>query len=438
MFRLPLFLGLVLGVSSYAEDLVTLSTGDVFTGEVEALADGIITLRSPHSETPFRVRNANLQRLIFRNTDTSDLPKDSQMINLRNGDTFPGELTSLDGTNLTFRTWFAGELELPRTQVQSLFFGVTPQRSLYLGPQSLSEWDQGKERLWEFHEDRLRSTDRGTIGRNFDLPGNFIFNFRFSWQNTPNLRVHLCTDSVTQPGETKYNGYLVSVNNQGVTVKRVNPDAKGNSQYQDLAAYPLQLRDHQSQSIQIELRIDRDNRMFRLAVDGVEVAPGFDPAPPPRGGHIAFESHSSGRRDVQISEIQLQEWDTKTQRFRSEARTNEQTDTLTVDDGDRFGGEILSYDPASEEKTFVVKSPQSDEPISIPLQNCSVMFFTKPEGIPDSQGEYRLDLRSGGSLTLSAIKLKDQFLEATHPWLGKMTVDRRIMSSIGRAQRPEQ
>jgi len=417
-----------------ADDLVTLKSGDVFTGEVMALSDGIITLNSPHSEAPLKVRNEKLQRLKFGETSTDELPRNSQVLNLRNDDTIPGQIVALSDTHVSFQTWFAGQLEVPRDQIESLFFGVTPQTTIYRGPKDLTDWDQGNDRRWEFDEGRLRSRDRGTIGRDFNLPTNFIFSTRFTWENSPNLRIHLCSDSITSAGDAGTNSYLLYANSQGIQIKRVTPQENGRPQYKTLITYEAQLRDLKNQSIDIEVRIDRSGRMLQLSIDGEALAPGFDPEAPPTGTHIVFESLSSGRRDIQIEDIHIQEWDTKTQRFRAEPRADEKSDTLTVDDGDRFSGKIVGYDPTSEDKAFVVESPQSEQPITIPQANCSVMYFSKDESTPESKGEYRLDLRSGGGLTLSGIQLGAQNLEATHPWLGKMTLDRRIMSSISKGQ----
>lgn len=415
-----------------AGDLVTLKSGDVFTGEVMALSDGIITLKSPHSDVPLKVINDKLSRLKFGETNTDELPKDSQVLNLRNGDTLPGQIVALSDTHISFQTWFAGQLEVPRNQIESLFFGVTPQTTIYRGPGNLISWNQGNESSWEFDEGRFRSRDRGTIGRDFDLPANFIFSTRFTWVNSPNLRIHLCTDSITSAGDAGSNSYLLYANSQGIQVKRVTPRENGRPEYKNLISYESPLTNFKEQSVDIELRIDRSGRQLQLSINGEAMPPGYDPEVPPNGSHVVFESLSSGRRDIQIEDILLQEWDTKTQRFRAEPRADEKSDTLTVDDGDRFSGTILGFDPTSEDRIFTVNSPQSEQPITIPQSNCSVMYFSKEEAAPESKGEYRLDLRSGGGLTISGIKLGAQNLEASHPWLGKMTLDRRIMSSISK------
>ncbi|MGC6464298.1 MAG: hypothetical protein ACON38_05865 [Akkermansiaceae bacterium] len=427
-------LGLVLAASGLsAGDVVTLKTGDVFTGEVVALSDGIITVKSPHSDSPLKVRNEKLQKLNFGETKTGEIPKNSQVINLRNNDSIPGEIVALTDTHASIQTWFAGRLDVPREQIDSIFFGVTPQTTIYRGPNDLSSWE-GNDNEWELTSGRLSSRDRGTIGKDFDLPENFIFSTKFTWENSPNLRIHLCSNSVTKVGEAGTDSYLLYINSQGIQIKRVTPNPNDASRllYKTLASYESRLRDISSQVIDLELRVDRSNRMIQLSINGDEVAPGFDPGTPPEGTHIVFESLSSSRRDAQIENIHIQKWDTKTQRFRSEPRASEEADTLTVDDGDRFSGKIISFDPEAEQQPFVVNSPQSEQPISVPLQNCSVMYFAESDALPESVGEYRLDLRTGGGLTISNIKLGSENLEATHPWLGKITLDRRIMSSISK------
>ena len=300
MRRLVLTASLFITGNLLATDLVTLKSGDVFTGEVMALSDGIITLDSPHSDTPLKVRNENLQRLKFGETSTDELPKNSQVLNLRNGDTMPGQIVGLSDTHVSFQTWFAGQLEIPRNQIESLFFGVTTQTTIYRGPKDLVDWDQGNESRWEFDEGRLRSRDRGTIGKDFKLPANFIFSTRFTWINSPNLSIHLCSDSITSAGEAGSNSYLLYANSQGIQIRRVTPQENGRPQYKTLITYDAPLRDIKEQSVEIEVRIDRSGRMLQLSINGEALAPGFDPEAPPTGTHIVFESLSSGRRDIQI------------------------------------------------------------------------------------------------------------------------------------------
>jgi hypothetical protein len=99
-------------------DQITLKNEDLFFGKVIALKDGLIEVATPHSDTPLKVLNKDLLRLNFADTATSELEKNSQKLKLKNGDSFPGEVVALSETHLTFQTWFAGTLEIPRTQIE--------------------------------------------------------------------------------------------------------------------------------------------------------------------------------------------------------------------------------------------------------------------------------------------------------------------------------
>ena len=143
---------------------------------------------------------------------------------------------------------------------------------------------------------------------------------------------------------------------------------------------------------------------------------------------------SSGSSDNSVSNIIVREWDTTTQLLRLEPRAEDKLDTLSVDDGDRFSGKILTYDPTGPNKPFLVKTPLSPEPVSIPLENCAVMYFEKGENPPKSGGQYQLTLRTGGTLNLSGIQLETDKLKANHPWLGELEIDRRVMQSISKSK----
>jgi hypothetical protein len=143
---------------------------------------------------------------------------------------------------------------------------------------------------------------------------------------------------------------------------------------------------------------------------------------------------SSGSSDNSVSNIFLHEWDTTTQLLRREPRAEDELDTLSVDDGDRFSGRILSYSPADPTKPFTVQTPLSPNPITIPLENCAVMYFTKGTNTPKSKGQYYLALRTGGKLSLSGIQLGADKLKANHPWLGELEIDRVVMLSISKSE----
>jgi effector-binding domain-containing protein len=129
---------------SQANDQISLKNGDLFFGKVIALKGGLIELQTPHSEAPLKILNKDLIKLNFSadysEKETPDeLPKNSQELYLRNGDSIPGEVVGLTPTHLSFQTWFAGLLEIPREQIDSVFFGrMFGELMGYLGEDGIS------------------------------------------------------------------------------------------------------------------------------------------------------------------------------------------------------------------------------------------------------------------------------------------------------------
>ena len=439
--RTSLIAGLTMAslTATRANDQVSLKNGDLFFGKVIALTGGLIELQTPHSESPLKIVNEDLIRLNFSGANaeskaTEELPKNSQELFLRNGDSIPGEVVGLTSTHLSFQTWFTGLLEIPREQIDSVFFGVTPQRNVFRGPVGIEGWSQGNNGRWRYEDGTLTSRDKGFIGRDLQLPKNFIFSTEISWESSPNIRIHLCTEDPEPQDDGTSNSYLLNMNSGGIQVKRVMPAGARGPKFQTLITSSQNLQNMSSKSCQIELRVDRTTKILQLYLDGEKLGQGVDPTESPEGSSLLLESLSSGSSDNNVSKIMVHEWDTTTQLLRREPRAEDELDTLSVDDGDRFSGEIISYDPTLPTKPFTVKTPLSPDPITIPLENCAVMYFTKGENSRKSTGQYNLALRTGGKLTLSGIQLGAEKLKANHPWLGKLQIDRLVMQSISKGK----
>jgi len=439
--RTSLIAGLTMAslTATRANDQVSLKNGDLFFGKVIALTGGLIELQTPHSESPLKIVNEDLIRLSFSGANakskaTEELPKNSQKLFLRNGDSIPGEVVGLTSTHLSFQTWFTGLLEIPREQIDSVFLGVTPQRNVFRGPVGIEGWSQGNNGRWRYEDGTLTSRDKGFIGRDLQLPKNFIFSTEIGWESSPNIRIHLCTEDPEPQDDGTSNSYLLNMNSGGIQVKRVMPAGARGPKFQTLITSSQNLQNMSSKSCQIELRVDRTTKILQLYLDGEKLGQGVDPTESPEGSSLLLESLSSGSSDNNVSKIMVHEWDTTTQFLRREPRAEDELDTLSVDDGDRFSGEIISYDPTLPTKPFTVKTPLSPDPITIPLENCAVMYFTTGENTRKSTGQYTLALRTGGKLTLSGIQLGAEKLKANHPWLGKLQIDRLVMQSISKGK----
>ena len=416
--------------TAIAEDQVSLKNQDLLIGEITALKDGLIELKTPHSKTPLKIRSQNLLKLNFHTNSPGELPKDSQILKLHNGDHFPGQITQLSETHLHFKTWFAGTLTIPRPLINSLHFGVTPQKIISQGPKRMSDWTQDQAAGWTLRKGRLSSSKNTFIGKNLHLPENFIFAADIAWRNTPNLRIHICSEQLRPKNKKTDDSYLIAITRSGIEVKRIEPSSGPTPSYHTLITHVSNFGASLSKNIHLELRVNRKKHTLHLYLNGHEIEQGVDPNAPPIGTHVLFESLDNTNGNNLISEITIKEWDSTTQLLHREARKSDDSDTLAVAEGDRFSGTITHFDSNSSSPYFTVRSPLSSVPIKIPLIHCSVIYFAKNPENPSSNKHYQLNLHTGGKLSFSDITLGKVKLEGAHPWLGNLKVNRRAMSSI--------
>jgi len=435
-FKTPstlLILSTLLCPLATGSDVVTLKHGNTISGEILALGKEAISLKIPHADTPLRVKGDQLINLQFDNVKTKNLPTHSERITLVNGDVFPADITSLDSNSLKLETWFAGPLTISRDHLRSVYFGVKPQPLIYQGPNGLDGWEHDND--WIADSDNgntLYSVDNGTIGRDLELPSNFIFNIHLEWQHSPSVRIHLCTDT-TDSSEIQ-DSYQITFGNQGVQL-RYRPSLHLNEQTLFLGEARVRPADIIKNTLALELRINRDTREIHLNIDGKPYGTYQDQSPPPAGSSVIIESRSGGQRTHEIIGVSVYQWDTITHLLHREDRVNNSSlDTVSIADGDRYSGKILAITPSLGEQgpLLNMETPLISSPLQIPAQDCSVLHFSEhPDSDESPSGNFLLALISGGTLGLDSIELGET-LKARHPLLGLLNLDRRILSQINR------
>lgn len=417
---------LALSLSSSAEDLVTLKNGDHFTGKISGLSKGIIELTSPHSETPLSIISEELSSLTFSPKPTQDAPEHRQLVNLRNGDALPGNVSALNDQTLTLHTWFAGELEIPRNLIDSLYFEAAPQRLIYQGPDDLSKWSQDDG--WRTSNNKFYASGSGSLARDFELPEDYLVSFDLTWKSTPSFRFHFGTQAST--GRDNDNGYYLNLTSGGFTLERVEKiDAK--PQLRSLGGPNIPANDFEDNKATVELRISRSQKVIYLYLNGDFAGQYYDPVTlAPSGGQIIFESRSSSSRQYTIENIVIREWDSMTRRLNRETHIDEETDTLATDEGDLFTGEIYRREMVDERAIYRMKIPLSKDPVPIPEDRCSVLYFLKSELSEPTESTYQVTISTNGSLSLSDLILSDADMKAKHPLLGDLTLDRRVLRDL--------
>ena len=423
----------LLAASLQAADFVTLENGSLVQGKIIALSKEVIEIDSPHALSPLKVRGEAVNSLTFEQAPAESLPSHDGIVSLINGDRFPADIVSLDNKSLKVKTWFAGELAIDRTQVAKVQLGTRPQKQLYQGPKGLDHWVH--QNAWNSNQNSnssFFSVSDGSIGRNFPLPPNFIFRTKLKWQGAPSLQVFLASDAVSEPPPT--DGYQIDLNSRMIKVTRVQQQ-DGETVFHLLGSHRLPENLRTIQRGTLELRVDRGRRQLFLYWNNLQLGHYLDPFAAPEGNGIVFNSLLTGRNAHRIEDIGLWTWDGQTQQQQSEPRLAKAAETVALREGDRYGGMISAIEPSSGDSDELVARlawSEKQQTFTFPLSEVATLYLSKKRRESDAdQGAFALSLGEKGSLSLQAITLGDK-LAATHPLIGPIKLDRRILQSIKR------
>ncbi len=236
---------------------------------------------------------------------------------LTQGDALEGSLLSCSRDTLLLQTWYAGELKIPRLQVQSIsFFPTTP--DLFTTP-GAEGWTQGSTAgvlgadagRWVFRDGAFYAAKSASVARDIKLPDNADLQFDLAWSGTLALSVALYTDSLQPMIITNKDNmpdfaafYSMRFQNMFVDVARIkkleNPVI-----YLPAVVVPAF---SQTNRVHIDVRARKQSNTLALAVDGqlLQVwndTNGFAG----EGTGVRFVHNGAG--PVKISNLRLAHWD---------------------------------------------------------------------------------------------------------------------------------
>lgn len=430
IFRPFLFIGALFSGAVQA-DTLTLTAENQLLGEVASIKDGVVTIGNANAVNPLKVKLSEVRSLDFQQAEGPPPGAHQQVVNLRNGDQIPGELTFLDDRTLKLKTWYAGDLEMPRTAVESLYFGVRPQRVVFRGPGREEDWTNNNN--WEFRNDEMFSTGQGNIVREVALPEQFIVSFELAWDNNPNFVLRIGGDHA-EFNRQKSDAYLILYNNAGLQVQRYSPKSPVN--YKPIIQLAEPPNNFPDRSVTVELHVNRRDHEMVLYFNGKNQGRFIDPQQSvPSGNYLILESRSAPRAANKISRIEIREWDAISQNLRKEDVGDPTQDSVSTAEGDRYGGELIGFNP--ENGGLSIRSPLAPEVIEIPLPKISVLNFKTPAPVPALEsGPQALQLRGGGMLRVNDLTLEENIFQAEHPILGPLSIRREALLEVSSPQTP--
>lgn len=425
-------LGLSLALSPLLADSLSLVNGDSLTGDVlEMSKDGKISLESTNTTSPLQIRSSAISSIGFEFTPAED-HREPERVHLRNGDVLPGTIRNLDSESLELRTWACGDVRIPRSAIASVDFGMAPHHLAFRGPLGMKGWKDGDN--WKYENQSFRSSTGGSIARADVLPEQFILRFRVEWQTNPNLRLYFCDDYLKRGDD--YDRYYFEINSGGLQLKRIASDSKRT--YFPLYSASRRPESFPDRAIDVEIRVDRQRRLIYVYIDGESEGRFIDPVTEfPSGSGIMIDSLAGGDMKNIVSNIEIYKWDAISQIHRHEGHKNTKADAIITNESERYEGTVDKLQGSGAERTISIKSPHSDDPVEIPFNALSVLYFRKVDGEEPKSGSFSLHMAGRARLTVARPSLNATSFIVEHPLLGEITIRRDAVSNLNANRQAE-
>lgn len=255
-----------------------------------------------HEPVPIRISKILEMRLEGGPAPDSEASHQA-LLTLTNGDTIRGELTGLDGTHVTLRTWYGGLLKIRRSMASDLEI-MRSERALYSGPTDFESWKLSDRNSWKMENGSLISTKAGGISREIDTPERCRIGFDLAWQNALRFRVlFFSSDGESQQPDNCYD--LVCQNHFVYLRKRWMDGASGGSRIVGQSSIQ-ELR--QKEKLRFDFYIDRKSGTIALYIDGKQshVWTDQDPGTGKFGNNLHFISEDFS--PIRISQIRVTPW----------------------------------------------------------------------------------------------------------------------------------
>ncbi|HTG45099.1 MAG TPA: hypothetical protein VK633_11270, partial [Verrucomicrobiae bacterium] len=186
-------------------DALLFKNGDVLFGSLTSIdpEEGIKWTRAD-ALNEFRFLPAKVAQLDFATGSPPAAQASSNLcsVQLSNGDQLQGELVYYDGEKLKLKTWFAGELEMPKSAVALVVPLGLPKATIFSGPTGLEGWTVGKVNAgalveageWIYQNNAFYALKSASIARDLHLPDSASMQFDLEWRGFFHVAIALYTE----------------------------------------------------------------------------------------------------------------------------------------------------------------------------------------------------------------------------------------------------
>jgi hypothetical protein len=427
-------LSLILVSAAHGDTLET-DHGDTISGTVESLEHGTIVFKSPMSPQALQIKASSLKHLTFPHTNKSG-PKHSEVLTLINGDTLPCHVTSIDENHLSLTTGYAGSLNVDRSKIRSLRFGIISEEILFIGNEPPETWTH-MEGDWTMTDDQAYE-GKGHLAQQLPLPDKVRYQYDLSWQSSPNFAFRFFAEN--NSAASKQNAYELIFNSEGMEIRRYPDNTQSALRVISLSPADIQQGQKQKKSINIDLRADKSEGLISLYLDSTFIGTWHDTVRPTNGNYTIFHNRSDQKTNCVISNIAItSRIGSINSRFYDKDATLAKTDILTDSQGNNIPGKLTEIQSDDTNKRVVVFEEKHEQDsleeasLQVPEHRISTLLFAKEENPAPSAGfSHMLHLNNGGKLKINKPTITADQLTATHPILGPLNVSRTSIESLSK------
>ena len=405
--------------------------GDSLSGSpVGVTEEGFLLWRSPLLEqnSPFRTRTLDSIQL----SETQPSPEGTTIANItfqtridKHFDVLEAELLDFDDQEIRLKTWYAGELTLKRSMLDSIEI-TTRAPAIFNGPGRLDAWNNIDDiQAWNIRNRSFISSERGSIARKFpELPDQVHFEFDFSFDSSPSLQLYLFADSGSKM--TPLNAYSLNIQQNSVRFLKVV----------DQRRIPLQMKTFGRAALfnnkglsHVEIFVDRQKGLFSVYLNGTLANSSSDATPLTESHWFHFSVLHN--REHTVSNFVIRPWDGVLPKrkdyldFRQELPT--EGEEIELHNGDTIIGKATSIEDGK------LKVETEYIPVSVPIERLRSFQITNEEEHEKPRmysGDVRAHFHTGGHITLRLSEITPTSITGYSQVFGEATFNLHAFTHI--------
>lgn len=408
--------------------ILKFSNRDRISGTPQGLdADGHLRWQASFLKEPIPVLPSSILEMRLEGGVTPQLEVGHHaLLTLTNGDTLRGQLDALDDEYVTLKTWYGGKLKIKRSMANDLEI-LRAERAVYTGPEDFETWKiDGERDAWRLNNGALASSKGAGIAREIDFPDKCRVGFDLAWRSSLRFRVLLFSDNgdTTQPD----NCYDLVCQRRFVYLrKRWMTKASGGSRIVGQANIETLAT---NEKVRFDFYIDRTVGTIGLYIDGAQAHVWSDQDP--KVGDLGKWMHfiSEDFYPVHVSRIRVSPWKgdlpENVDPAALEEQEGEEGQLIRLQNGDIVVGEVGKI----QEGVLDIKTKFCDMKIPVDRMRTIDLSTGEYEEPIRKKGDVRAWLREGGRVTFRLDSFDENTLSGFSQTFGEAKFDLNAFSRL--------